>query len=154
MTKFAKIAIAIAAGAGLALAMPASAADAASAEKLRQLDIMLMVTSLRCRTTPENFQPEFQRFEATHMSALNAATREMREGLVARHGVTGANRALDRMSTVMANQYGRGHPWLGCAELKVTTRILANMRGREALVEAAEQLLAPSSGSTLAYARR
>jgi hypothetical protein len=154
MNRIGKAAVAMLAATGVAMAMPASAADNSHSEKLRQLDIMLMVTSLRCRTTPDNFQPEFQRFEAAHMDTLNQATREMREGLVARHGVTGATRALDRMSTVMANQYGRGHPWLGCAELKVTTRILANMRGRAALVEAADQLLAPSSSGSLAYARR
>jgi len=139
---------------GMAGAAPASAEDAGTAEKLRQLDIMLMVTSLRCRTTPDNFQPEFQRFEATHLETLNQAAREMRNGLVAQYGLAGANRALDRMSTVMANQYGRGHPWLGCAELKVTTRILSNIQGRQALAEAADQLLAPESGGTLAYARR
>ncbi len=154
MKRIGKIIAIMAAGAGLALATPAGAADTANAEKLRQLDIMLMVTSLRCRTTPDNFQLEFQRFEAAHLDALNEATRDMRESLVARHGLTGATRALDRMSTVMANQYGRGHPWLGCAELRVATRILANMRGREALVEAADQLLAPTNGGTLAYARR
>lgn len=144
---------ALAAG-GMAFAMPASAAGNGDAEKLRRLDIMLMVTSLRCRTTPDNFQPEFQKFEASHLSDLNSAARELRDGLVAQHGVVGATRALDRISTGMANQYGQGHPWLGCAELKVATRILSNIRGREALGEAADQLLAPDGRATFALADR
>lgn len=144
---------ALAAG-GMLCAMPASARGGAEAEKLRRLDIMLMVTSLRCRTTRDNFQPEFQRFEATHLKDLNAAAGELREGLVARYGDTGASRALDRISTSMANQYGQGHPWLGCAELKVATRILTSMRGHEALSEAADQLLAPDGRGTFALAER
>ena len=30
----------------------------------------------------------------------------------------GANRALDKISVTMANDYGNGHPWLGCDQLK------------------------------------
>ena len=55
----------------------------------------------------------------------------------------------------MANQYGQGHPWLGCADLKMVTRSLALMRGPDALEEAADQLLASEgSGTQLAWARR
>lgn len=153
MMKPVSIAAALAA-LGLVCAMPAQAAANADAEKLRRLNIMLMVTSLRCRTTPDNFQGEFQRFEAAHIGELNQAASDLRRGLVARYGAVGANRALDRISTGMANEYGQGHPWLGCAELKVTTRILTNMRGRDALIEAADQLLAPSERGTFALVER
>ena len=145
------IAAALAAGTML-MAAPASAGSRDEAEKLRKLDIMLMVTSLRCRLTNENFQADFQRFEATHMGELNNASRELREGMVVRYGAQGATRALDRMSTTMANQYGQGHPWLGCAELKSVTRILTRAQGRAALVEAADQLLAPENRGQLALA--
>lgn len=153
MNRMGALIAAMAAG-GLACAMPAQAANRADAEKLRRLDIMLMVTSLRCRTTPDNFQPEFQRFEAAHLDELNDASRELRDSFVASSGVAGASRALDRISTSMANQYGQGHPWLGCADLKITTRILTGIHGRETLVEAADQLLAPSGDSRMALARR
>lgn len=149
---------ALLAAGGIMCAIPAQAAGNSAgnrdAEKLRRLDIMLMVTSLRCRTTPDNFQPEFQRFEAAHLAELNDASRQLRDGFVATSGVVGASRALDRMSTTMANEYGQGHPWLGCADLKITARILTNMRGHDALVEAADQLLAPEGGGTLALAGR
>lgn len=140
---------------GLLAAAPVQAQDTSQAEKLRRLDIMLMVTGLRCRTTPDNFQADFANFEAAHLSALNAAAAELRDGLVARYGVGGAPRALDRISTGMANEYGQGHPWLDCADLRIVTRSLAQMRGTPALVEAADQLLAVSGSSTqLAWARR
>lgn len=130
----------------LGLAQPARAAPGEpstmdNAEKLRRLDIMLMVTSLRCRTTPENFIDDYGRFTKNHMSELNGANSELRTKLSAKYGKAGADRALDRISTVMANQYGGGHPWLGCGELRQVTKGLALVQGRDALVEAADQLL-------------
>ena len=143
---------------GAALAIAALVSDEClgrdGAEKLRKLDIMLMVTGLRCRTTPDDFRADFAAFEAAHLSDLNAAAAELRQGLVASAGVTGATRALDRISTGMANQYGQGHPWLDCAQLKQVTRVLTKVQGRATLVEAADELLAPSEGSKFAYARR
>lgn len=153
MKKIGILAAAMAA-AGLLFAAPASASSSGDAEKLRRLNIMLMVTGLRCRTTRDNFQPEFRAVEAAHMTELNSAARELQSGLVGRYGAAGAARALDRISTGMANQYGQGHPWLGCAELKVAARILTNIRGHDALVEAADQLLAPADRGSLAFARR
>jgi len=142
------------AAAAILLTTPAQAASASGeAEKLRKLDIMLMVTGLRCRTTPDNFQADFAAFEAAHLTELNAAAAQMRRDLVATSGAAGATRALDRLSTGMANQYGQGHPRLGCAALKQATRILAQIRGREALLSAADELLAPTEGTALALAR-
>jgi hypothetical protein len=135
-------------------AVPAAAAPRSDAEKLRKLDIMLMVTGLRCRTTPYDFRADFAAFEASHLADLNAAAAELRQGLVAREGVAGSTRALDRISTGMANQYGQGHPWLDCAQLRQVTRVLARAKGRETLVEAADQLLAPVQGPRLAFGER
>jgi hypothetical protein len=144
----------LAAGAILLGTVPAQAASPSlEAEKLRKLDIMLMVTALRCRTTTDNFQADFAAFEAAHLTELNGAAAQMRRDLVATAGPAGAARALDRLSTGMANQYGQGHPRLGCAQLKQTTRILTQTRGREALLSAADELLAPAETTTLALAR-
>ena len=133
---------------GLAIGM-AQAARAATddghftsdAEKLRRLDIMLMVTGLRCRSTSDNFMDDYGRFTARHMSELNGANSELRTQLAARFGGAGADRALDRMSVVMANEYGGGHPWLSCADLHQVTQDLVEVQGRATLVVAAEQLL-------------
>lgn len=153
MTRTGRVAAGLAA-AGLLFAMPARADPNGDAEKLRRLDIMLMVTSLRCRTTADNFQRDFQQFEATHLADLNAAASVLRQGLAGRYGAAGASRALDRMSTSMANRYGQGHPTLNCAQLKAVAQTLARMRGRAVLVEAADQLLAADPRSHLALAGR
>ncbi|MEO7246894.1 MAG: S-adenosyl-L-homocysteine hydrolase [Novosphingobium sp.] len=119
------------------------------------MDIMLMVTALRCRTTSSNFQTDFADFEAAHLGELNGAANDMKRGMLAEFGPRGVDRALDRISTAMANQYGQGHPWLDCAELKSITHSLAMMRGQDALEEAADQLLSSDGrGEQLAWARR
>jgi hypothetical protein len=148
----AKAAMALAAFATVVPAQAASPLD--DAEKLRRLDIMLMVTGLRCRTTADNFNAEYGRFTTNHLATLNAAGAQLKAQMAARHGPAGANRALDKFSTTMANTYGQGHPWLSCAELKAATASLAQVRGRATLLEAADQLLAGGRGAEFAIARR
>ncbi|MEQ1496689.1 MAG: S-adenosyl-L-homocysteine hydrolase [Novosphingobium sp.] len=111
------------------------------AEKLRRLDIMLMVTGLRCRTTKDNFNAEYGRFTTAHLGTLNAASRTLKADYAKRYGAVGANRALDKLSVQMANQYGQGHPWLSCGQLKQVAGSLAQMRGVEPLVAAADEVL-------------
>ncbi|MCW1402679.1 S-adenosyl-L-homocysteine hydrolase [Novosphingobium sp. MW5] len=153
-SKLKKAALSLAA-AGMVLATPSHAASSGDAEKLRRLDIMLMVTGLRCRNGASNFQADFEAFEAAHLGTLNGAAAALREGLVATHGEKGAERALDRISTMMANEYGAGHPWLECSELKIVASSLARMQGAEPLIEAADQLLSSTgSPSQLTWARR
>jgi len=130
------------AAASLLFSVPAAASDASEqAEKLRRLDIMLMVTGLRCRTTSDNFQADYGRFTKAHLATLNSASNALKANFAKRYGAAGANRALDRLSTQMANQYGQGHPWLSCGQLKQVARSLAQMRGVAPLVEAADELL-------------
>lgn len=140
----------------LAMAVPAtaSAEPMGQAEKLRRLDIMLMVTGLRCRTTADNFQADYGRFTTNHIGELNAASRSLKGELATRYGTGGADRALDRMSVIMANQYGQGHPWLSCRQLKQVAASLAEARGSAPLVAAADQLLGDGSSPQLAWARR
>ena len=134
----------------LVWAMPARADDGTSAEKLRRLDVMLMVTGLRCRATSDNFQADFQAFEAHHLSELNGAAGRLKAGLVSKFGMRGADRELDRISTSIANQYGNGHPWLGCHELKQVAQSLAIAEGPAPLLAAADELLS-GDGPQLAY---
>lgn len=145
----------IAAAIALGLATPAHAGTGdGSAEKLRRLDIMLMVTGLRCRTTPDNFIDDYGSFTTRHLSALNEASRDLKTELASQYGAKGAERALDRMSVVMANEYGGGHPWLTCGELREVARNLAKVEGREPLVAAADQLLSLQRATTFALASR
>jgi hypothetical protein len=127
------------------LAVPGVArADAitSNAENIRKLDIMLMVTSLRCRKGPDNFQPDYHNFTRTHLTTLNRAGSHLQANLTQRHGAKGAKRQLDKISVGMANSYGLGHPWLGCSELKQVTRDLTRERDLVKLSAAADDLLA------------
>lgn len=124
------------------ITVPASAeVGMGQAEKLRRLDIMLMVTGLRCRTTADNFNSEYGRFTTAHLGTLNAASNELKSAFTKRYGSAGANKALDRLSVQMANAYGQGHPWLSCGQLKQVAGTLASMHGTQPLVEAADELL-------------
>ena len=138
---------------GMLASGPASAGSFEEAEKLRRLDIMLMVTGLRCRNTPDNFQADYGRFTTNHITELNAASHAMQDQLAQRFGPGNAARALDKISVTMANTYGQGHPWLSCAQLKVATRSLAEARGVAVLAEAADQLLASRGSARFAWAR-
>ncbi|MBP6363534.1 MAG: S-adenosyl-L-homocysteine hydrolase [Novosphingobium sp.] len=140
--KFFKGVAASLAAVSMLITVPASAEVGMSqAEKLRRLDIMLMVTGLRCRTTADNFNSEYGRFTTAHLGTLNAASNTLKADLTKRYGAAGANKALDRLSVQMANAYGQGHPWLSCGQLKQVAGTLATMRGPQPLVEAADELL-------------
>jgi len=143
MGAYTKLATAIAVAALIPVASAAANPGRSGAEKIRQLDIMLMVTGLRCRTGVDNFQADYARFSAMHLAELNAAAAVMRADYARRYGSAGSQRVMDRISTSMANTYGQGHPWLSCAELRTVTRGLAAMRGTAPLEEAADQLLSP-----------
>ena len=152
-----KFTTAIAAGIAaltMALPVPAVANSISTAENLRRLDIMLMVTSLRCRTTADTFQEDYARFSANHLDDFNAANRALKAEMTARSGRAGVERELDRMSVIMANTYGQGHPWLDCRELKSVTRSLADAHGVAPLEEAAAELLASEHGDQLALGAR
>ncbi|QKG71390.1 S-adenosyl-L-homocysteine hydrolase [Erythrobacter mangrovi] len=132
------------AGAAAAFLMPLSALATThnEAEQIRRLDIMLMVTSLRCRTGGDNFQPQYNRFSANHLATLNNAARTLETDLVRQHGARGAKRALDKISVGIANEYGQGHPWLGCGELKQIATELSQSKNSADLTLAANELLA------------
>ena len=138
-------AAALLAATSLGAATPAQAqscwgTEAVNAAKLRNLDIMLMVTALRCRMGADNFQPDYYNFSAAHQAELNVANGVLRAQFTGA-GATVANRALDRMSTGIANSYGMGHPDLGCHELRQITRDLTGSRLSGALLDAADALV-------------
>lgn len=125
------------------------------AHSLRSLDIMLMVTSLRCRTGAHDFQSDYHRFSATNLKHLNAASSTLKRTFVASYGERNPNRALDRMGVKIANSYGDGHPWLSCAELKQVTQELSQGSDAQSLVTNARYLLsaarpAPPHGTQVA----
>lgn len=150
------LAAALAALSIVVVGSPASAAamDSASASKLRQLDIMLMVSALRCRHSSHGFQADYYRFSEAHLSELNGASRYLEKELGRHHGATGAKRALDKMSVAMANTYGQGHPDMDCEQLKIATRELASNDQPGALLAAADRLLMRADGGRVNLAAR
>ncbi len=113
----------------------------AEAEMLRRLDIMLMVTALRCRFGEDDFQADYNRFATRHLDTMNRAANQLQADYTARGGTRQARRALDQLSTGMANRYGQGHPWLECGQLRSVAQRLSEASGREVLLAAAEDLL-------------
>lgn len=149
MTKDIRKAAALACAA--AIALPATSALAendpiiqSDAAKLRKLEVMLMVTSLRCRGGAHDFRGDYNRFSVIHSERLNTARANLKRGLAARYGGQGSKRALDRLGVKMANTYGSGHPWMGCAELKSEVQALGSVAERTELLSAASRLLAPA----------
>ncbi len=136
-------ALATALTAGTAPAVAQTDGASSSAANIRKLDIMLMVTSLRCRTGAHDFQADYHAFAAKHLKSLNEASNELRRSLAANYGSKGSKRALDRIGVSMANTYGQGHPWMGCAELKQATQELSTAPDSAQLYDAAKRLLAP-----------
>ena len=156
MGTFRTLATAAAATAMLA-AMPAPAlaatsADLVHAENLRKLDIMLMVTSLRCRKGADDFQADYNDFAAKRVVMMKAAYQTLKKGH-ARLGERGAKREMDRISTGMANQYGLGHPWLECGQLKAVTRDLADNGSEAEVALAAAHLLSPARPAQFAMVK-
>lgn len=134
-------AVAIAASTAILPASASAQTQASEAESIRSLSIMLMVTSLRCRTTDFDFREEYRRFNVAHKQHLSGAGRTLRKEMSARHGARGSNRALDRISVQIANSYGDGHPWLECDELKQITHDLSLHRDKVQLSQTARKLL-------------
>lgn len=140
----------------LAVFFASSPAKASSsfdeAHSLRSLDIMLMVTALRCRTGPHDFQADYNRFAAAHLPRLNEAGHALRQSFAASHRGAHAERALDRLGVRIANSYGDGHPWMECAELRRVTQELALHSDPHRLAETARYLLSEQRPGAVQYA--
>jgi hypothetical protein len=141
----------------MVFAFAASALQAApgggQAAKVRKLEMMLMVGSLRCRFGADNFQPDYERFKDTHRGALDSAYQELKADYARQFGAKQGELALDRLSVGFANTYGEKHPWLGCGELKAITQDLASNTDRTQLVAVADYALAPARSIAFAGAR-
>jgi hypothetical protein len=99
---------------------------AQDAAKIKHLNTMLMVTALRCRNTPDNFLPEYNRFVKRHSSLIGTQNAALRNHLSATYGKRGAEGALDRMSIGYANSYGTGHKSMNCGQLRELAAKLAS----------------------------
>jgi hypothetical protein len=93
--------------------------DAAQdAAKISNLNMMLMVTALRCRGGNDNFLAQYNKFVKTNNALLGSQNALIRAQFSKTVGLRGAETALDKLATGYANSYGAGHPTMNCHELK------------------------------------
>lgn len=118
---------------------PAQAAcwsDAAvSAAKIRDLETMLMVSALRCRTADNAMLRQYNGFVARSRPALAAVNQILR----AQFAGDGGLNAYDRFVTAIANRYGAGVEGLGCDDM---TSILSAAEAEDGSLEGLARLAA------------
>jgi hypothetical protein len=122
------IKLAVIAAMGVATAQPAQACwnnAQQDAARIKHLNMMLMVTGLRCRNGADNFLPDYNRFVSNNNGVLGTQNAVIRAHLAQTQGAKRAVSALDEMSIGMANKYGNGHSSMDCKELKSLAKKLA-----------------------------
>jgi len=144
-------------GAGQANATGCLTGASADAAMLRQLDVMLLVSSLRCRLQGVDFRPEYNGFLERNRDELGVANRTILAEMSPANGTGGAADLLDRMSVSLANHYGQDTATAPCAELRQAAAELAAPHDPGALLAAAQDLIgddADASTCAVRYAAR
>lgn len=102
------------------VAVPVNAAQAAcwtetaiSAAKVRDMETMLMVSALRCRTADPSILPAYNNFVRTSRVALTQVNDTLRRQFADQGGLNG----YDRYVTSIANRYGAGAEGLTCDDM-------------------------------------
>ncbi len=99
---------------------------ATNALKIKHLNTMLMATALRCRSTSNDFLPQYNSFVQNHNQLLGKQNSIVRTELAKVLGNGGAIARSDNLSVGYANTYGAGHPSMDCAALKLLAMQLSN----------------------------
>lgn len=126
---------------------------AQDAAKIKHLNTMLMVTALRCRNTPDNFLPHYNRFVSKHNNLIGSQNAALKGHLAQTYGARGAEGALDRMSIGFANSYGNGHKAMNCKQLKdLAAKLSTESHGVATMSAAADSVVVGQSwaGATCA----
>lgn len=112
------------------------------AAKIKHLNTMLMVTALRCRNTPDNFLPQYNRFVTKYNALIGSQNNVLKAQLSQTYGPGGAINALDKMSIGFANSYGTGHRSMNCRELKqLASELSTTQHGVETMAAAADRVV-------------
>jgi hypothetical protein len=120
------------AAAMVALAVPAGAVQAGcwsegavTAAKIRDMETMLMVSSLRCRAGNPRMLSAYNAFVRQSRPALTQANDQLR----AHFAPAGGLNAYDRYVTSIANRYGAGAEGLDCGDFASILSAAAAERG-------------------------
>lgn len=120
---------ALAASMALASVQPAQACwndDAQNAATVARLNMMLMVTGLRCYKGADNFLPQYNRFVLSNNDILGSQHAALKSYFAQTMGPKAAEGAFDRLVIGYANDYGAGHPTMDCPQLKALATDLAS----------------------------
>lgn len=90
--------------------------------QIRQFDILLMVSALRCQVRGVDFVTDYNAFVIRNRPILVGANDEILKHFNSELGGKAALGAYDRMSTGMANQFGNGGGFDDCEALRVMVR--------------------------------
>ena len=114
-------------------------AQLVQAAKLRQLDVLMMVGSLRCRSGAQDYRTAYDRFVLRHRPQLDKVNAQILGEMRLKLGSVAALDSLDRASVRKANHYGEQASY-GCRDLGEVAAALAES-GPEALSAAADVLV-------------
>ena len=107
------------------IAAPAQAscwkADQVAAAKVRDLETMLMVSSLRCRGNGGTMLSRYNKFVVQSRAALTLVNDTLRAHFAESVGQGRALNAYDGYVTRIANRYGAGAEGLSCNDLSSIT---------------------------------
>lgn len=110
------------------------------AVRISNLNMMLMVSALRCRNGRDNFLDHYNRFVGSNNALLGSQNTVIRNRLAAIVGAHVAINALDKMTIGFANNYGGGHPTMGCAEIRqLASEILSQRQSVSSLAAIADR---------------
>ena len=111
-----------------AMASPAQACWTSAeqdAAKVANLNMMMMVSALRCRKGPDDFLADYNRFVTNNNPVIGSQNAAVRSHFARINGNGTADAAMDKFIIGIANSYGGGHQWLGCAQLKLVAQDLS-----------------------------
>jgi hypothetical protein len=120
---------AIAAAMAMIAAQPAQACwsdHEAQAASVANLNMMLMVTALRCRKGSDNFLAEYNRFVKSNNATLGAQNAIIKARFARLNGAQSAESAMDGFTIGLANSYGGGAATMDCRALKGMATDLAS----------------------------
>ena len=145
------------------IAAPAHAscwkADQVAAAKVRDLETMLMVSSLRCRGNGGTMIARYNRFVVQARPALMQVNDTLRAHFSESVGAGRALNAYDGYVTRIANRYGAGAEGLSCDDLSsITDAAVSERPSFQALTALAERAgvepLLDGGACSVSYARR
>lgn len=96
-----------------------------NAAKVANLNMMMMVSALRCRKGADDFLADYNRFVKNNNPVIGAQNATVRSHFARINGSGSADAAMDKFVIGIANHYGSGHDRLGCAQLKALASDLA-----------------------------